>query len=127
MSLAAPEDLTWQENWGERSYGWGDPWEPKVKLSVFLPADGDYKLQATDSLGQAQLVVKLDSLRRGWQLLSFVPKSKDDSDDDSGDNADDSSGDNEDHLPVGAYTLTLSSEAEPTVQVKVDWAIVEEE
>ncbi len=131
LSLAAPEDLTWQENWGERSYGWGDPWEPKVKLSVFLPADGDYELQASDSLGQAQLVVKLESLRRGWQTLSFVPKSEDDSednaDDDSDGNADDSSADNEGHLPLGAYTLTLYSMAEPTVQVKVDWAIVEEE
>ena len=111
LSVTEPEPMTWQESWGERSYGWGEVWEPEVALEVFIPTNGDHLLQLTDSLGDTVASHPFDGLRRGWQTLTFSPKSEP----------------NESQLPVGEYTLVLSSIADPKRSAQVEWAVVEPE
>ena len=111
LSVTEPEPMTWQESWGERSYGWGEAWEPEVALEVFIPTNGDHLLQLTDSLGDTVASHPFDGLRRGWQTLTFSPKSEP----------------NESQLPVGEYTLVLSSIADPKRSAQVEWAVVEPE
>lgn len=106
LSMAAPDALEWRENWGERSYGWGDPRTPEVGLSVFLPQDGDAILQALDSTGVLVMQKTFEGARRGWQELTFTPIGEDEGQ----------------FLEPGTYTLSLRiGTAEP---VTATWEII---
>ena len=111
LSLEAPEALIWSENWGERGYGWGEPREPEVTIDVFLPNNGDYTLQLTDSLGSTVCRSEMAGQRRGWQSLSFVPRTLDE----------------DGYLGVGTYTLGLRFSEGKGEKVETEWSIVEEE
>ena len=109
LDFDTPEELEWREGWGERGYGWGEPWEPKVNLDAFLPLDGDATVQAEDSTGTLVMQTTIEGARRGWQSLEFVPENLN----------------GEGYLDPGPYTLILKMEgAEP---VRKEWAILEEE
>lgn len=110
LSLEAPETLNWNEGWGERGYGWGEPREPEVDLSVFLPRNGSYSVQILDSTDSVVSRTEISELRRGWQTLSVVPRLQGE----------------EGYLTPGPYTLVISREGN-TDKVEADWAIVEEE
>lgn len=111
LGMEAPEELEWNEDWGERSYGWGDPWEPEVDLRVFLPADADYLLLATDSTGTTVCSREWTGARRGWQDWTFIPKQTEGGE----------------YLAPGTYTLELKASDGTGDSVKVDWAVIEEE
>ncbi len=111
LSMETPEDLTWREGWGERGYGWGDPWTPEVEVSAFLPSDGDYTIQLLDSVENVLGQTDFRDLRRGWQNLTFTPQEI-------------KSGD---FLNPGTYTLGLMSSDGKTGRLEVSWSIVEEE
>jgi len=111
LSMETPEDLTWREGWGERGYGWGEPWTPKVQLPAFIPSHGDYTIQLMDSAQTVLGQKDFKGLHRGWQNLSFSPKK--------------TSGDG--YLEPGAYTLGLMSSDGSTGRLEVSWSIVEEE
>lgn len=111
LALSTPDELTWNENWGERGYGWGEPREPKVALNVFLPADANYVIQVLDSSRKVVSESEWDGLRRGWQTLEFIPKSL---------LADG-------YLEPGPYTLGFMKADESAGRIEVEWAIVEDE
>ena len=109
LRFDAPEKLEWREGWGERGYGWGEPWEPKVTVAAFLPEGGTCYLQAEDSTGATVMQAEFELTRRGWQTLEFIPKKL-----------------NEDgYLDPGAYTMVLKLADGATA--RQGWAILEEE
>jgi len=111
LEITAPDDLDWNENWGERGYGWGEPWEPEVALAVFLPDDGDYVLQATDSLGDVVSQTTFEGARKGWQNLTWIPRLINSTS----------------FLAPGAYQLALMPADTPAERVEAPWSILEEE
>ena len=111
LSLNAPEDLTWREGWGERGYGWGEPWTPEVEVPAFLPRNGDYTIQLLDSVENVLGQTEFKSLHRGWQNLTFSPKRTNSTE----------------FLEPGTYTLGLMSKDGSTGRLEVSWSIVEED
>ena len=111
LAMSSPEALTWREYWGERGYGWGDPRIPETDLPVFLPEDGDYVLEISDSTDAVVAQTPLDGKRRGWQTLKFTPETAQEGE----------------FLSLGNYTLSLMKAGDNKDGVSVDWAIVEEE
>ena len=109
LGFDAPDDLEWHKDWGERSYGWGEPWEPKVRIDAFLPQEGACLIQAEDSTGQMVMQTEFEAIRRGWQALEFVPRKLD--------------GDG--FLEPGTYSLILKAETGDSV--RNDWAVLQEE
>jgi hypothetical protein len=111
LSMEAPENLTWREGWGERGYGWGEPWTPEVKTAVFLPSAGDHVLQVLDSAQKVVSQTSYSGLERGWQHLTFTPQKVNETE----------------FLGPGAYTLTLQSTDDNAVRFETSWSIEEEE
>ena len=109
LQFDAPDELEWREGWGKRGYGWGEPWEPEVQLNVFLPQGGDCQIATEDSTGQVVSQAEFEAIRRGWQTLTFVPRSLD----------------GDEFLKPGDYTVVLSLADGTTISHA--WAILEEE
>ena len=109
LRFDAPEDIEWQEGWGNRGYGWGEPWEPEVQLNVFLPRGGDCQIATEDSTGQVVSQAEFEAIRRGWQTLTFVPRRLQ----------------SDEFLSPGQYTVVLSLADGATI--RQPWTILEEE
>ncbi|MBL6644871.1 MAG: glycosyl hydrolase [Flavobacteriales bacterium] len=111
LTMETPENLTWREGWGERGYGWGEPWTPEVKAAVFLPSAGDHVLQVLDSAQKVVSQTSYSGLERGWQHLTFTPQKVNETE----------------FLGPGAYTLTLQSTDDNAARSETSWSIEEEE